>query len=209
MPFFKELHFDGIDISFWHIEESRDEMLAFLPHSREYRDRVERFASSKRQIEWLAVRCLFHRRFGEDAAIEYLPSGRPTVRGEEAEISISHSGHLVAMALTLRGRRVGLDIEHAIERAHRLRHAFLSTKEQTLLHTESDAAKLWCAKEAVYKLCDTVGVSLLHDIRLYAHSGHLRAEVSGMERNAEVFISEIDGCALAVAQEEAEKIYLR
>jgi 4'-phosphopantetheinyl transferase len=76
------------------------------------------------------------------------PHGRPQVPGSGLHVSLSHSGSLVAVALTQAGA-VGIDVEHRTARA-------LPTARRTLTASEplgrpEDLYTYWCRKESVVK----------------------------------------------------------
>ena len=181
MPFLKETQIDDVSISFWHITECQNEMLALLPNNRHYAEQVATFRSERRRKEWLAVRCLLHRQLGPEAEIGYLSTGRPVLLNADLE--------------------VGIDIEHNIDRAFRLVHRFLTDEEQEeLIVTPSDATLLWCAKEAVYKLCDTEGLSFLDDICLEMERGQLLAKLPTLNEEAVLLTDVVEECAFALAR---------
>lgn len=180
MPFFKTICLSPVSISFWRIEEREDEMLYVLPAEKGYAEAVTHFRSLRRRREWLATRCLLHLQCGEAAYISYRPSGRPllfTPRGQEKEISVSHSSDWAALAISPQGMKVGMDIERIGERAFNLRHRFLSTEEMALAPDKEQACLMWCAKEAIYKLCDCEGLRFLEDMILHKKSGQLFAKL--------------------------------
>lgn len=106
----------------------------------------QRFASPRRRREWLSVRQLLHEVSGSGVSIVYDSSGRPQLKGSDLHISIAHSGHYAAIALS--SSPAGLDIEQAAGKAERLKARFSTEEERRQL----SPVEIWCAKEAVYKL---------------------------------------------------------
>jgi 4'-phosphopantetheinyl transferase len=77
------------------------------------------------------------------------PHGRPRVLGSDLHVSVSHSGSLVAVALSPAGA-VGIDIEH------RARARALPPARQVLTPSEplgrpEDLYTYWCRKESIVK----------------------------------------------------------
>ena len=67
---------------------------------------------------------------------------------DKCEFSISHSGNVVAIALS--ESSVGLDIEkHDLERFAKIRNRMLHTNEQEV--SDDNLCKLWTIKEAIFK----------------------------------------------------------
>lgn len=202
MPFQQDILLNHVSISFWRILEREDEMLRLLPHQHNYAERMTSFKSESRRKEWLATRCLLHRRFGEMARIDYLATGRPILKLEEgnAEISISHTGDWAALAVTQDGKRVGLDVERLSGRAFRVRQRFLNDDEMALATDETAASQLWSAKEAIYKLCDQEGMLFLGDMMLRKEGNTLLATLPKLKKEAIVSTMLYEDCVVSVAQ---------
>lgn len=204
MPFYQEIQQDRVSISFWRISEREDEMLLLLPHQHAYAATLGTFQSESRRREWLAARCLFHRRFGAEATLTYLPTGRPLLRSESerAAISISHTGEWVALAVAPEGQAIGLDIERLGGRAYRVRHRFLTADELPLATDETAASVLWSAKEAVYKLCDREGLRFLGDMLLRRCGEGFIVELPTLKEGRAVVTSfvALENCVVSVAR---------
>lgn len=181
--------FPSAAICFWHITETEEELAALLSHSPGVVDEAFRlFGSVSRRKEWMAVRVLLYAVMGRSVHLEYTSSGCPFLSGLSAQVSISHTGNYVALALTEIGR-IGIDMELRTSRAHRLRKKFLTSDEEKILWKETEggpdysalsaqdrAVLLWSAKEAAYKYFAPAGrVELLRDIRLSFNDGLLMA----------------------------------
>lgn len=82
--------------------------------------------------------------------------GRPALDGSDGlEVSISHAGSLVAVALAC-DSAIGVDIEETSDRrpvdVHRIARRFFSAEEQELVASDPAAfSRLWSRKEAVGK----------------------------------------------------------
>lgn len=201
MPFLQTIERDDVRISFWRTTERQSEMLSFLPADKGYAQRIAGFKSERRRLEWLAVRALLHHVLGDEAAIDYLPSGRPLLVDTDQELSITHTGDLVALAIAPAGLEIGIDLERKYERAYQMMARYLSDEEQAkLVRHPDDAALLWCAKEAIYKLCDTKGLRFLDDMRLYKAGGQLFAELPTLAVEIALDTEHIHGVAFAVAR---------
>jgi 4'-phosphopantetheinyl transferase len=77
------------------------------------------------------------------------PHGRPRVRGSDTHVSVSHSGELVAVALTTAGP-VGVDAEYRLP-GRRMPPAqqFVAAAEPVV--RPEDLLTYWCRKESVVK----------------------------------------------------------
>ncbi len=140
-----------------------DELKSYLPASI-VQQACSCYKSEKRQMEFLATRFLLRKVCGESVEIDYYPTGRPFLKGEfHRHISISHTEGFVVIAL--HDSPVGLDVERLSQRQLSLRQRFMSDEEwtQALQFVSPDVAASigWSVKEALYKLVDIPGTSLL------------------------------------------------
>lgn len=91
--------------------------------------------------------------FEEPVELQYTPKGAPVLPIHLFyNISISHSDHLLAIALTPIGVPVGIDIEEKADQAMRLLDRYSSRSEQQQIREVGlSPIALWSAKEALYK----------------------------------------------------------
>ncbi len=123
--------------------------------------KLQSFGSKKRQLQWLAVRFLTYEKFGIDEEIQYSPAGQPLLNC--CQISISHTGQLVAVAIS--NSALGLDVEQINRNFRRIAVKYVNDSEQKATTTQH-LALLWSAKEAVYKLWAERGLGFKQNIIL-------------------------------------------
>ena len=107
----------------------------------------------KRQREKAAERLLLRHVYGRYVSLRHDAQGAPSLEGETANISITHTPRLVALALN-DSRVIGLDAEQMDRRqVLRVRDKFLNVDEQQFIAPDDLAAHIiaWTAKEAVIK----------------------------------------------------------
>ena len=108
----------------------------------------------KRQREKAAERLLLCHAMGQPVTLSHTSQGAPVVDGHEGlNISITHTMHLVALALN-DGAVIGLDAESADrQQVLRVRDKFLNAGEQQFISPDNQQAHIiaWTAKEAVIK----------------------------------------------------------
>lgn len=112
--------------------------------------------------------------------IGHFPDGAPFIFGLTARISITHTSHLLAVAMLPKTPEadlgifntrsaMGIDAERLDrEQVIKVRSKFLSSREQELI-PEKDLEKniiAWTAKEALYKAAMTPGLDFSEDIEL-------------------------------------------
>lgn len=155
------------------------------------------FKSHKRQKEWLGTRLLLQRIAGKEAQIAYEVTGAPILKNSSQHISISHSGTIVAIALS--DHRIGLDIQEITDKALRLKSRFLSNEEMMMWSPNLDvegAVQLWCAKEAVYKYLSIPGTELIGGIVLNKEKGELVETLHDLH----LHLNKYDNVVMAIAE---------
>ena len=113
----------------WKVEETITQLLALLPHSETYQRDITRFASPKRQLEWLTVRVLLYVLLGEEKSIQYRIDGKPYFSDHSYSLSISHTRGYVAVIVGQPDKEVGIDIEQYGERVHKVASRFMRPEE--------------------------------------------------------------------------------
>ena len=160
---------------------------------------VEQFGSAHRRREVLAWRAIVRRELGGDCKIGYDEWGAPEVSLPEIYISVSHSREVVAVIIG--SEPCAIDIEECERNFGVVAERFTTAQERTLSNEEDWLAKLWCAKEALYKYYRKGGVEISEDIKILgynADSTSLQASVLGtllevkVERQGKYIVAIID-----------------
>lgn len=159
----------------------------------------ESFKSAKRQREWLGVRLLLKSICGEQAQIGYTPTGAPLLVDSDTNISISHSGSLIALVFS--DERIGLDIQMISDKPLRIKSHFLDETEERVFGDHLDmlsAVKLWCAKEAVYKFLSVPETPLIGGITLRNVDG----KIEEINHDLSIHFEHYRGAIFAVAYQK-------
>ena len=107
----------------------------------------------KRQREKATERLLLHRAFGQPVSLRHDEQGAPFVEGADANISITHTPRLVALAVN-DSHVIGIDAEQCDrQQVLRVRGKFLNANEKQFISADDLAAHViaWTAKEAIIK----------------------------------------------------------
>lgn len=127
--------------------------------------------TDSRKIEFLGVRKL--RSFcGLNSAIFYTTSGKPHLDASiEKEISISHSRNFCALALD--SKAIGLDIEEVNDRILKVSSKFMNEDERAFIPSDdkTELTKLWCMKEAMFKLNSRSGIDFKSELLVKHQEG--------------------------------------
>jgi len=156
MPLLKEIQIDSSTrIGIWDISEDAQQLKWKLQWGQ---DDIKRFAAmsdEERTIHWLSsrvlIRHMLHTTHFIDLQVDEF--GKPFLANFDYKLSISHSGHRVAVILS--DREVGIDIQHISTKILDLYSRFASQKEIEFLQEPNEIEKMyvvWCGKEALYKL---------------------------------------------------------
>ena len=125
---------------------------------------VEQFGSEHRRREALAWRKIVRQELGSDCKIGYDEWGAPVVSLPNTYIGVSHSREQVAVIIG--STPCAIDIEERGRNFNGVAERFATAEERALSNEEDWLAKLWCAKEALYKYHRKGGVDFLKDIEI-------------------------------------------
>lgn len=151
----------------WKMEESSDELLSMLERRADYAPFLERVSAEKRRQEHLASRVLLKELLGEEARVDYRPTGAPFLARAPLFISVSHTRDYVAVILD--SRPTGIDIEYRSDRILKIRSRFMSPEEEEGIDPEHEVEHLlihWCAKETLFKIIGQEEVDFLRHLHV-------------------------------------------
>ncbi len=173
----------------WKIEEDIDTLLGMVDLDLIDKKKYKAFSSTSRKLEFLSVRALLAELLGRDARIVYNKNNKPFLSDGSRFISISHSNKLTAILLSS-NEKVGIDLEHMSTNIGRIAFKFVNRKEKITREPERRVYHLylhWCAKEAIYKICDKEGISIKKNITIepfdVKESGEIRGSVKTKKIN--------------------------
>jgi 4'-phosphopantetheinyl transferase len=138
----------------WKVTETLEQLLGKTTLTSEERKSLSFIRNEARQREWIAVRTLLQELRPAKPVIKYHENGKPYLMDNTEEISISHSGQYIAIALS-KGNLPGVDIEHVHTKILRIAERFVSDDEKKALQENIMVEQLclmWCAKEVLYKI---------------------------------------------------------
>lgn len=145
---------NGLYIAVWQVTENLETLLGKTILTAEEKKNLTFFKNESRQCEWLAVRALLQELRPNKPVIKYKENGRPYLLDGSEEISISHSGQYIAIALN-KGSHPGIDIEHIHPKIKRIAERFLNDKEKAFIKEDimmEQLCLIWCVKEVLYKI---------------------------------------------------------
>lgn len=128
---------------------------------------VEAFSSAHRRREVLAWRSIVRRELGNDCAIGYDEWGAPVVGNSDTHIGVSHCRDLVAVVIS--DSPCAVDVEERSRNFEGVSARYMTDKERALSADTDWLAKVWCAKEALYKYYRKGGVEIREDIKILGY----------------------------------------
>jgi 4'-phosphopantetheinyl transferase len=165
----------------WKIEEDLDTLLSMVTLESEGKKRYKGFSSNSRKLEFLSVRALLAELIGQEASIVYNKNNKPFLKDGSRFISISHSHKLTSVLLST-NEKVGIDLEYMSSNIAAIALKFLNVKEKITKVNEYRKYHLyihWCAKEALYKICDKEGISIRKNITIEPFEVKDAGEIKG------------------------------
>ncbi|HKL68011.1 MAG TPA: 4'-phosphopantetheinyl transferase superfamily protein [Bacteroidales bacterium] len=170
-------------VGVWKIEEDLETLLSMVELSPVEKKKFKTFKSNSRRLEYLSVRALLAELMGPDTKIVYNKNKKPFIKDGSHFISISHSNKLTAIMLSSR-ERIGIDLEYMSSNITGIAMRFINRRENITRKKDYRRYHLyihWCAKEALYKICDKEGINMKKNITIFPFpvdvSGYIRGRV--------------------------------
>lgn len=165
---YNQVVYDDCQLAIWEITESYDDMYSRIHFFEGEQEILKNYKSDLRQLEWLSVRRLLREVRGVPTQIVYNESRKPFLFNSDQHISISHSRNLTAVLLS-DTRKLGLDLEYMTQNVERVAHKFLNKDEYIVENKAKRNFHMyihWCAKEALYKLCDKQDINFRKNLTI-------------------------------------------
>lgn len=197
----------------WKIEEDLETLLNLAVLDDDEKKRYKIFSSNSRKLEFLSVRALLSELLGKDARIVYNKNNKPFLKDGSMFISISHSHKLTAILLST-NEKVGIDLEYMSTNIAAIAFKFLNWKEKVTKEQDDRKYHLyihWCAKEALYKICDKEGISIRKNLTIepfkVMESGEIKGRVhtDKINESFDLYYSKYDNYAIVWTKKNYEK----
>jgi phosphopantetheinyl transferase len=148
--------------------------------------RLNSFRSLNRKTESLSVRALLQVMTHPDARIVYNKhSHKPYLDDGSYNISVSHS-HKYTSVLLGKNKLVGVDLEFMSHRIERVAHKFINERDVITSNPQARRKHLyihWCAKEALYKICDKMDINFQEDLTIKPFDVDTEGYITGIVHN--------------------------
>lgn len=155
-------------LGIWEIKEDFDSLFSRLNLDEDEIETLYGFANESRRVEWLSVRALINDMTGKDSRIIYNAFRKPFLKTNTYHISISHSRDLTSILMS-KTKKVGIDLELMSHKITNISSKFINNQELITSVPEMKRYHLyihWCAKEAMYKICDKQDINLKENLSI-------------------------------------------
>ncbi len=166
----------------WKITEDYDELLTQVILVEQDIERLNGFKNQRRKQESLSVRALLSNLTYPGARIIYDEKRKPFLLDSSHHISISHSRDYTAILLS-RERRIGIDLEYMSHDIARVSSHFLTKDEYITPDPGLSTLHMyihWCAKEALYKICDKKDIIFNQNLTILPFEPSLEGQMKGI-----------------------------
>ncbi len=171
MPLYKTITVDqNTNVLIWKIEESYEALCEGIELTQHCQNRVDGMKSDLHRRGFMSVRHLLSILGYTDHDLFYDEFGKPHLK-DGKQISISHSFEFAGIIIS--DNLVGIDIEKQREKIHKIANKFINPGEEAYLEPSNQERTraltvIWCAKESLYKLFATAGLSFKQHIYIAA-----------------------------------------
>jgi len=176
----------GCLLGLWEIVEDFETLFRMTRLNAEDIRRLNTFKNINRKIESLSVRALLQQMTDPSARIVYREQSRkPFLEDGSYHISVSHSNRYTSILLG-KDKHVGVDLEYMSHDIERLAHMFMNKKEKITKNPKLRRQHLyvhWCAKEALYKICDKVEIIFQENLIIKPFEIESQGDIIGIVHN--------------------------
>lgn len=171
MPLIFREYFEGdCLLGIWDIRESYENLFQLVHLYPGEKERLFSFGSEARKIEFLSVRALLKELIGTNGPIIYNERKKPYLQQGNFRISISHSKTLTAIMIS-KTKKIAIDLEYMSHKISKVEDKFINSDEVITTDPEKRHYHLyihWCAKEALYKICDKQDINFKKNLTIEA-----------------------------------------
>ena len=164
----KENFSNGGLMGIWKMDETIDELINLFPDKAraDAETSINNIGSNRRALELLTTRITLIQLLGRATVILNRDDGKPYLKDNSYQISISHTKGYVAILLH-KDCPVGIDIETISNRVENIAHRFISDKEYINPNKKTIHLLLhWSTKECLYKIINEQGVDFKQQLHV-------------------------------------------
>jgi 4'-phosphopantetheinyl transferase EntD len=180
---------EGCLLGMWEIKEDFNTLFAKVKLDKEELETLNSFKNYSRKVEWLSVRVLLNEITGKSSKILYNEERKPFLNDNSYNISISHSYRLTSVLLS-KTKKVGIDLEYMSHRINKIAHKFINEDEKIISDQSLESLHLyvhWCAKEALYKICDKNNINFRSNLTIRPFLLESRGLITGIHHDEGIF----------------------
>lgn len=175
-------------LGMWEIKEDFNTLFSRVKLDKNEIETLDSFKNYSRKVEWLSVRVLLNEVAGRSCKIVYNEERKPFLQDNSFNISISHSYRLTSILLS-KNKRVGIDLEYMSHRIKNIAHKFINEDELVSNDPAIEGSHLyvhWCAKEALYKICDKNNINFKTNLTIKPFFPESRGLITGIHHDENI-----------------------
>ncbi|HEX3010175.1 MAG TPA: 4'-phosphopantetheinyl transferase superfamily protein [Bacteroidales bacterium] len=176
-------------LGMWEIKEDFNTLYSKVRLGKEEISTLDSFKNYSRKVEWLSVRVLLNEMTQKSSKIVYNEEHKPFLDDNSYNISISHSYRLTSVLLS-KNKRVGIDLEYMTHRIRNIAHKFINEDEVISSDPSIESLHLyvhWCAKEALYKICDKNNINFKTNLTVRPFLLESRGLITGVHHDENIY----------------------
>ncbi len=176
---------DDCLLGIWEVTEDYNDLFSRLTLLPEELNILNSFQNRYRSIEWLSVRVLLNEITGQDLSVVYNGRRKPFIKDNLYNLSIAHSRDLTSVILSKK-KKVGIDLEYMTHRISNIESRFINENEVITKDISRQKYHLyihWCAKEALYKICDSQDINFKKDLTIEPFEPEEKGLIKGWLNN--------------------------
>ena len=185
MPLQKTISIDSNGkVYLWEVTESEPALQEGISLATYSKDRLAHMKSELHRRAYLSIRHLLKIAGYQDSDLSYDLHGKPNLK-DGSFVSISHSFTQTALVVH-KNIPVGIDVEMKRDKILRIAHKF-TTYSATNETVVPALTHIWAAKETVYKIIGTPGLSFLKGIGVFWFSEAILAACAPVNGSQQFF----------------------
>jgi 4'-phosphopantetheinyl transferase len=166
MALVKKIKTEFGELGIWKLSETSKELKAQFLFSKKEQEEFDNIKAERRKREYLAARLTLENLLSGKPKIAYLKSGKPILKNNTKEISITHSAELVAVLIS--EQKSGIDAENIDRNIDKVANRFLHKEELNTINNSKNPqigkVLYWSAKEAIFKCTNLEGIQFNEQI---------------------------------------------
>ncbi|OQX99738.1 MAG: hypothetical protein B6I20_09710 [Bacteroidetes bacterium 4572_117] len=194
MPLILKTDNNNCIFGLWQITEPIEKLKNDFDNApKEEKENLGKFKNPKRQAEWIIARLLIYEIIEKKTVVDYDEYGKPSLRDDKRQVSISHTDGMVAVQIG--NIQAGVDVEKVSGRVAKIAHKFLNSSELDSIDIHNQLLHMyvhWGAKETVYKIYGKKRLDFKENIRIEPFKIEKKGTIKAILKTKEIISFDLD-----------------